>query len=127
MEGLLNMSNRGARLIEAMRLRGMQKQHALAHTLGVNESTVTRWKNNGPMSLDRAIALCDLLDISLDWFLAGYGSMERHIKNDLHDHADMTAEEIDGELFCALKRLEKTMSRPSKVLLIAFLNATLPR
>lgn len=127
MEGLLNMSNRGARLIEAMKIRGMQKQHALAHTLGVNESTVTRWKNNGPMSLDRAIALCDLLDISLDWFLAGYGAMERHIKSNLDDHGDITSDEMDEELFSVLKRLEKTMSRTSKTLLIAFLNATLPR
>ena len=92
------MPDRGARLIEAMKIRGMHKQHALAHTLGVNESTVTRWKNNGPMSLDRAIALCDLLDISLDWFLVGYGPMERHIEKDVLLKSSIETYKIDSEL-----------------------------
>lgn len=71
------MSTRGQRLVEAMQLRGIRKQLALAYVLGVNESTVSRWKKDGPMSVDHAVSICDHLEISLDWFLTGNGPIAR--------------------------------------------------
>jgi plasmid maintenance system antidote protein VapI len=93
------MSNRGERMMEAMQARGQTKQHALAHALGVNESTITRWKNDGPMSVDSAVLLCRELDISLDWVLNGTGAMDAH---------------------------EAAMSDRSKLLLVAFVDSMLP-
>lgn len=61
-----------------MRLRCMNKQYALAVALKVNESSISRWREDGPISLDNAIALCRVLDISLDWFLTGNGSIDQH-------------------------------------------------
>jgi hypothetical protein len=113
------MSTRGARLIEAMKISGMQKQYALAYTLGVNESTVTRWKNDGPMSLDHAIALCHALDMSLDWFLVGYGSMDQHTTRP--DAAE------DEQLWSSFKKVGATMTAQSKSLLIAFIDSMLPQ
>lgn len=114
------MSTRGARLIEAMQIRGMQKQYALAYSLGVNESTVTRWKNDGPMSLDSAIALCRALDVSLDWFLVGNGSMDQHITR-----PDAPAE--DERLWSSFKKVGATMTSQSKSLLVAFMDSLVPQ
>jgi transcriptional regulator with XRE-family HTH domain len=72
----MNRSTRGDRLAEAMALRGWRKHAALAKALGVNGSTVWRWRNNGPLSLDHAVAVCDILDVSLDWLLLGRGSLD---------------------------------------------------
>jgi transcriptional regulator with XRE-family HTH domain len=110
------MSTRGERLVEAMRIRGMHKQHALAYALGVNESTVTRWKNDGPMSLESAIALCQALDISLDWFLVGNGIMDRQTQR-----TDTPTE--DERLWSSLKKVGDTMTAQSKSLLVAFINS----
>lgn len=71
------MPSRGQRLVEAMRLRGFHKQHALAHLLGVQESTITRWKHDKAITVDHAIAVCEALSISLDWFLCGVGPVDR--------------------------------------------------
>lgn len=67
---------RGNRLAEAMLLRGWNKQTALAEALGVKPSAVSRWLKNGSLSLDHAVALCDFLDISLDWLMLGRGLPE---------------------------------------------------
>jgi plasmid maintenance system antidote protein VapI len=111
------MSTRGERLVEAMTIRGMHKQYALAYSLGVNESTITRWKNNGPMSLERAIALCRTLDMSLDWFLAGAGSIDQH----------RARRDDDEQLWSSVRKVEARMSAESKALLIAFIESILPR
>ena len=99
-----------------MRIRGMHKQHALAYALDVNESTVTRWKNDGPMSLESAIALCQALDISLDWFLIGNGMMDRQTRR-----ADTSTE--DERLWSSFKKVGDTMTTQSKSLLLAFINS----
>ena len=70
--------NRGERLRLAMDARGVRKQHAFAFQLKVHESAITRWKANRSLSLDNAIAVCAALDISLDWFLLGRGTMDSH-------------------------------------------------
>lgn len=121
------MTNRGARLIEAMKMRGMQKQHALAYTLGVNESTVTRWKNNGPMSLDSAVALCEALNVSLDWFIVGYGNMDRNLSNHSPMKSSISPDKIDEQLLDAFQKIGATMSASSKAFLIAFMNSIAPR
>ena len=121
------MSNRGTRLIEAMKIRGMQKQHALAYTLGVNESTVTRWKNNGAMSLDSAVALCEALDISIDWFLTGYGFMDR--RTTIYADTEISAihNEIAAELLDGLKKISIIMPKHSQYILVALINSILSR
>lgn len=121
------MSNRGTRLIEAMKIRGMQKQHALAYTLGVNESTVTRWKNNGAMSLDSAVALCEALDISLDWFLTGSGFMDKHATVYTDTEASAIHNEIAAELLDGLKKISMTMPKHSQYILISLINSILAR
>ncbi|WP_041809857.1 helix-turn-helix domain-containing protein [Rhodopseudomonas palustris] len=114
------MSSRGARMVEAMQLRGMTKQHALAFAMGVNESTVTRWKNNGPISVDHAVLLCSVLDISLDWFLTGRGRIDGHTT------LPARAEPADSRLVSCIRRAEMRMSERSKTLLIAFISSLFP-
>src|SRR5262249_47258006 len=72
------MSSRGARIKQALQVRQVRKQHALASALGVHESAITRWKENGSMSLENATALCQELDVSADWLLLGLGHMDQH-------------------------------------------------
>lgn len=62
---------RGKRISEAMRKRGMEFNCQLSHTLGVAESTLSRWRAGRPISLEHAVALCSALDISLDYLLLG--------------------------------------------------------
>lgn len=115
------MPTRGERIVEAMKLRGTTKQHALASALGVNESTITRWKANGPMSVNSAVLLCKELDISLDWFLNGTGSMDSHKLN-----VQMPSITQD-KLLAHFQRFEATLSDHSKSLLIAFMDSLLPK
>jgi len=74
----MRMSTRGMRIKEALNARRIRKQHALARALNVHESAITRWKEDGNMSLQNAIALCEELDISADWLLLGRGAMDQH-------------------------------------------------
>jgi transcriptional regulator with XRE-family HTH domain len=108
-------------MVEAMKLRGITKQHALAHALGVNESTITRWKANEAMSVDSAVLLCKELDISLDWFLNGTGSINAHKLN-----AEM-ANVTRNELLSRFQKLEATLSDRSKSLLIALIDSLLAK
>jgi transcriptional regulator with XRE-family HTH domain len=64
---------RGSRLAEAMLLRGWNKQTALAEALGVRPSAVSRWLKSGSLSFEHAVAVCDFLNISLDWLMLGRG------------------------------------------------------
>lgn len=113
------MPSRGSRLVEAMKKRGLQKQHALAHSLGVNESTITRWKNDGPMSLVSAVELCRILDISMDWFILGTGSMEQH------KSPGNTLSEEDQFLLSILSSACGKLNSLSKTLLTSFINSIL--
>jgi plasmid maintenance system antidote protein VapI len=72
------MTTRGERVQEALRLRSVRKQQALAAELDVHESAITRWKENKSMSLDNAVALGAALDVSLDWLLLGRGTINSH-------------------------------------------------
>ncbi|WP_234826898.1 helix-turn-helix domain-containing protein [Rhodopseudomonas palustris] len=106
-------------MIEAMQLRGMTKQHALAHAMGVNESTITRWKNNGPISVEHAVLLCNTLDVSLDWFLAGRGRIDGH-------KLTAPADSVDSSLLNCVRQAETRMSERSKTLLVAFIASLNP-
>jgi plasmid maintenance system antidote protein VapI len=66
------MSTRGERIRLALAARGVRKQQALAAELDVHESAITRWKENAALSLDNAVKLGAVLDISLDWLLLGH-------------------------------------------------------
>lgn len=113
------MSSRGTRLTEAMRARGRLKQYALAFALGVNESNITRWKEDGPMSLDHAISLCRELDISLDWFLTGAGSMEQH------KIALPPPPAADPALWSAFEKVSASLTTESRSLLISLIDSIL--
>lgn len=113
------MASRGIRLVEAMQSRGYAKQHALAYALGVNESTITRWKNDGPMTLENAVTLCRQLDISIDWFLNGTGS--RDAQNG--SAADASAETA---LASSIRRAETAMTDRARATLVAFIDEILP-
>ena len=49
------MDNWGERLQKVMKEKHISKSYALAVQLGVAESTISRWKQSGPISLDKAI------------------------------------------------------------------------
>lgn len=112
------MASRGQRLVEAMQSRGYAKQHALAYALGVNESTITRWKNDGPLTLDNALMLCRQLDISIDWFLTGAGSLDAHRK--------APPDAVETPLAQTIRRAETIMTDRAQAMLAAFLNEILP-
>lgn len=114
-----DMTSRGQRLVEAMQLRGYAKQHALAYALGVNESTITRWKNDGPMSLDNAVTLCRLLDVSVDWFLSGKGTHDGHNRSGAAAHAETP-------LAQTIRRAETIMTVRAQAMLAAFIDEILP-
>jgi transcriptional regulator with XRE-family HTH domain len=98
----------------------LHKQHALAHSLGVNQSTITRWKQDGPMSLESAAELCRTLDISMDWLVRGIGVMEQHRL----DGSEMRAA---GEKLTGLSPdAPDKLSQKSKTLLASFIDSVLP-
>lgn len=72
------MSSRGERIRQALEIRGVKKQQALAAELKVHESAITRWKENASMSLESAVAFSSALDVSLDWLLLGRGTIDSH-------------------------------------------------
>lgn len=111
------MAGRGQRLVEAMQSRGYAKQHALAYALGVNESTITRWKNDGPLTLDNAVMLCRQLDMSLDWFLTGTGSLDGHRG---------PAPVAETPLARTVRRAERVMTDRAQAMLVAFIDEVLP-
>ncbi len=76
------MSTRGERIRHALAARGVRKQQALAAELNVHESAITRWKENAAMSLDSAMALASVLDVSLDWLLLNRGTIDSHKMQD---------------------------------------------
>lgn len=65
------MAHWGDRLCTILKIRGFQKSYAIAHALGVNESTVSRWKKGEPISMQHGVALCRFLGVSMDWLFLG--------------------------------------------------------
>lgn len=81
-----------------MRWRGVSKMMALAHDLNVNESAISRWRQDGAMSLANAARVAEVLDISMDWLILGRGAM------DIHKTPDLKTEEF--ELIQAVRRID---------------------
>lgn len=57
----------GMQLTKAMRNSNFNKSIVIAYELGVDESTISRWKHGGHISMVHAIKLCTVLNVSLDW------------------------------------------------------------
>jgi transcriptional regulator with XRE-family HTH domain len=72
------MASRGERLSQAIKGRGITKMLPLAADLRVHESAISRWRKDGSMTLDNAVRLSEVLDVSLDWLILGRGDMDRH-------------------------------------------------
>ena len=87
--------NRGERIAYAIKAVKIRKLAALAMELGVDESAISRWKKNGNLTLDNAGALCELLDVSLDWIVLGRGHCFQHRHN--------STTEIEYDLLLALR------------------------
>ncbi len=51
---------------------------AFAAQIGVDDSVVSRWKRGNRLTLQHAIRICEVLDISLDWLVLGRGTMDSH-------------------------------------------------
>jgi transcriptional regulator with XRE-family HTH domain len=94
------MESRGDRLSRAIKGRGISKMMALALDLDVHESAISRWRKGGPMSLENAARISEVLDISLDWLVLGRGEM------DAHSAEALAAEEF--ELVQVVRRLRRT-------------------
>lgn len=100
---------RGRRVKESFERRDIRKLSALAAVLSVNESTLSRWQNGGPIATDSAVRLCRELDVSLDWLLLGRGCMDQHRVSSL----------LSEEIVCLehLRRLPPSIRRSVLLLL----------
>ena len=57
----------GKRFREMIIAKGFNKYSAIAAELDVNESTVSRWAAGANISIEKAILLCEVMDVSMDW------------------------------------------------------------
>lgn len=64
------------RLNTVLKLRRIGKIYGLAATMGVSESTISRWRHGKPISTANLAKLCLALDISAHWLLTGQGEIE---------------------------------------------------
>jgi len=69
-------TERGARLRQAMAVRGHRKMMALAVELGISSAALSKWTQGHSMSVEHACRLSQLLDVSLDWLLMGRNAPE---------------------------------------------------
>lgn len=67
----LTDSARGMRLSAAMAASGMMYNCQVCYDLGVTESSLSRWRSGGPMSVSMAVNLARLLSVSVDWLITG--------------------------------------------------------
>lgn len=104
------MESRGDRLSRAIKGRGISKMMALALDLDVHESAISRWRKGGPMSLENAARISEVLDISLDWLVLGRGEMDAH-----------AAERLASEEF-ELLQIVRRMRRNALLHLLAMLD-----
>jgi transcriptional regulator with XRE-family HTH domain len=103
------MESRGDRLSRAIKDRGISKMMVLAMDLDVHESAISRWRKGGPMSLEHAARISEVLNISLDWLVLGRGEMDAHKT----DH--LAREEYE------LVRLSRGLRRSAVRRLVSFL------
>ncbi len=64
--------NMAERLKAALEFRGLS-QKDLSEMTGINESCISRYVNNERIPrTDKAIKICDALNVTLDWYVNGY-------------------------------------------------------
>jgi transcriptional regulator with XRE-family HTH domain len=85
----------GGRLEHAIKARDIRKLYALAVLIGVDESSISRWRSGRPISTANLIKLCSALDISIDWLVTGYGRMSLLHSNCGDDRCIMIQEADD--------------------------------
>lgn len=108
------MESRGERLRRAFVARGVHKQMSLAVQLGVDESAISRWQRNQGLSLEHAAALCEALDISLDWLVLGRGYMDLHRCPDssrAHGEAAAKIASLPASILAAIDTLALAISQ----------------
>ena len=96
---------RGARLKQAMIIRGHRKAMALAADLNISPAAITKWTQGHAMSVDHACNLARVLDISLDWFLMGRNGPDWL----LPDHLTEVELDLIGELRARPPRIAKLL------------------
>lgn len=89
------MDQWGDRLSKIMHIRGLKKSLALAMALGVDESTISRWRKGGPITVPNAISLSRELDVSLDWLLAGRGQPQVMPQENSPNDLDLLHQKLD--------------------------------
>ena len=80
------------RLRHAMATRNRRKATALAAEIGVAESSVSRWRRGGPITIPHAIRLCEALSVSMDWLLRGEGDIDESRARPAADHCALSAD-----------------------------------
>lgn len=111
------MEKWGIRLQRAMKARGHNKSLALAVTLGVNESTISRWKQSGNISIDNAIKLVNALDISLDWLFLNTTKQKSHfhdVSNEDIEHAKLKLKQVSPATLIAIVKLIDTTTETTQ-------------
>lgn len=98
------MNNIGDRLIAAMKSHGINKQYLLADMLCVDQSAVTRWIAGKGMTIAHAIAICEKLNLSMDWLILGSGRMHRADDKDATDREHMKFDLLSVEAKYILTR-----------------------
>ena len=103
------MHNWGERLQKVMKEKHISKSYALAVQLGVAESTISRWKQSGPISLDKAIQLCEALDVSMDWLFAGRTNADIRETSQNPNHKELIYRKIDELPNCTVSALAELL------------------
>lgn len=78
---------------------------ALAMDLSVHESAISRWRKGGPMSLEHAARISEVLNISLDWLVLGRGEMNPLTQNELAEEEHELLRLARGLKRSAVRRL----------------------
>lgn len=98
-----NDVQRGARLSAAMFLDGRTYNCQLSYELGVTESSLSRWRSGGPMSVSMAIAIAQKLGVSIDWLILGKTNGMEEVDYDLSDFQEIAT------LFTTLSPVDKAL------------------
>ncbi|UAA39856.1 helix-turn-helix transcriptional regulator [Paraneptunicella aestuarii] len=103
---LNNEPHWGARLRHLLQNQQNLKQLVLASAVGVEESTISRWLAGGNIKISHLIALCEYLDVSVDWLLLGRGTPVLHkYVGENHDALKKLPQDIKSDLYQLIEKL----------------------
>lgn len=109
---------RGARLTAAMVSSGLLYNCQLCYDLGVTESSLSRWRSGGPMSVPMAISLARKLGVSIDWLVTGRAQKANtQLSNREFDEAARRFAQLSPADRRLVLDLCRTMARPSASML----------